>query len=126
MCDMPSTPQSSCCARGRMDRFMEPCILLLLSDQASHGYELMDRLSEFGLDRDEIAGPTLYRALRRMEDSGHVVSEWEEGGQGPARRKYTLTDAGRAALQGWVDTVRERVRRLELFIEGYEKRRNQM
>ena len=118
MCEMLTESRSSCCARGRMDRFMEPCILLLLSDQASHGYELMDRLSEFGLDRDEIAGPTLYRALRRMEDSGHVVSEWEEGDQGPARRKYTLTDAGRAALQGWVDTVRERVRRLELFIEG--------
>ena len=126
MCDMPPTPQSNCCDRGRMDRFMEPCILLLLSDQESHGYALMDRMSEFGLDRDEVAGPTLYRALRRMEDSGYVMSEWEEGDQGPARRKYTLTDAGRAELESWVDTVRERMRRLELFIEGYEKRRNRM
>jgi DNA-binding PadR family transcriptional regulator len=41
---------------------------------------------------------TLYRTLRQMEKDGYLDSSWEPGPTGPARRVYSLTDAGRAGL----------------------------
>jgi len=43
---------------------------------------------------------TLYRTLRQMEKDGFLVSTWEPGPTGPARRVYTITDAGHA----WLDS----------------------
>jgi poly-beta-hydroxybutyrate-responsive repressor len=51
---------------------------------------------------------TLYRTLRQLEREGLVRSAWEAQARGPARRVYTLTDAGRA----WLDTGAR-------FLEGY-------
>ena len=43
---------------------------------------------------------TLYRTLRQMEKDGFLESTWEPGPTGPARRVYTITDAGNA----WLDS----------------------
>ncbi|MFB4270437.1 PadR family transcriptional regulator [Nonomuraea sp. GTA35] len=43
------------------------------------------------------AGPTVYKALDRLEDAGMIVGEWEELGPDesrPRRRLYTLTGDG--------------------------------
>ena len=45
---------------------------------------------------------TLYRTLRQMEKDGFLESTWEPGPTGPARRVYTITDAGHA----WLDSRR--------------------
>jgi DNA-binding PadR family transcriptional regulator len=40
--------------------------------------------------------------LRQMEESGWVDSTWDnDKTQGPPRRMYQLTDAGRQKLAGW-------------------------
>ena len=36
--------------------------------------------------------------LRQMEREGYLASTWEPGPTGPARRVYTLTDAGRGYI----------------------------
>ena len=43
---------------------------------------------------------TLYRTLRQMEKDGFLESTWEPGPTGPARRVYTITDAG----HDWLDS----------------------
>jgi DNA-binding PadR family transcriptional regulator len=43
---------------------------------------------------------TLYRTLRQMEKDGLLVSTWEPGPTGPARRVYTITDSGHL----WLDS----------------------
>ncbi len=86
-----------CCGRHtHMGRFMETCVLVLLCDSDDHGYSLAEQLADFGIE--DINASTLYRVMRKMEDHGWVRSEWEEGGKGPQRRVYTITDSGRAAL----------------------------
>jgi PadR family transcriptional regulator PadR len=47
----------------------------------------------------------VYRALRALEEDGLVVSEWEAGLPGPAKRTYTLTDDGREALRAWLASL---------------------
>jgi len=50
----------------------------------------------------------VYRTLRRLEEDGLVVSDWEEGEAGPQRRRYTLTADGLEVLAGSVDGLRAR------------------
>ncbi len=76
--------------------FLRPCLLLLLREQPSHGYELLERLEPLGFTRDDPGG--LYRALRALERQGLVRSAWEPSSAGPDRRIYALTRRGTEEL----------------------------
>lgn len=76
---------------------LAPFVLLAVSLQRSHGYVIEDYLRALGLFG--ITMSTLYRTLRQMEKDGYLESTWEPGPTGPARRVYTITDAGNV----WLD-----------------------
>jgi poly-beta-hydroxybutyrate-responsive repressor len=76
---------------------LAPFVLLAVSLQRAHGYVIEDYLRALGLFG--ITMSTLYRTLRQMEKDGFVESAWEPGPTGPARRVYTITDAGHAWLE---------------------------
>jgi PadR family transcriptional regulator, regulatory protein PadR len=78
--------------------FLAPFVLLAVSLQRSHGYVIEDYLRALGLFG--ITMSTLYRTLRQMEKDGFLESTWEPGPTGPARRVYTITDAGHV----WLDS----------------------
>ena len=78
--------------------FLAPFVLLAVSLQRAHGYVIEDYLRALGLFG--ITMSTLYRTLRQMEKDGFLESTWEPGPTGPARRVYTITDAGHA----WLDS----------------------
>lgn len=48
---------------------------------------------------------TLYPLLTRLKNVGAVTYQWEESNQGPPRKYYFITDAGKEALSeletGW-------------------------
>jgi PadR family transcriptional regulator, regulatory protein PadR len=48
----------------------------------------------------------VYRTLRQLEKQGLVVSGWDTSKDGPARRLYSLTDAGSDYLQMWAASLR--------------------
>lgn len=107
-----------CGGRGcnrRMGQFLDPALLLLLEQSPAHGYTLLSRMAEFGL---EFLAPTvIYRALREMEDQGWVASTWdEEATQGPPRRVYALTPAGRAVLHCCLEQLRGAQQVLEYIL----------
>jgi PadR family transcriptional regulator, regulatory protein PadR len=77
---------------------LAPFVLLAVSLQRAHGYVIEDYLRALGLFG--ITMSTLYRTLRQMEKDGFVESTWEPGPTGPARRVYTITDAGHT----WLDS----------------------
>jgi PadR family transcriptional regulator PadR len=80
-----------------------PCVLLAVSLQRAHGYMIEEYLKNMGFFRSDAS--TLYRTLRNMEKDGLLSSDWEPGPAGPARRVYTLTEAGRAWLDAWSATL---------------------
>lgn len=106
-------------AGGLPRNYLRPCLLLLISEQPSHGYDLMERLEHLGLGTTDPGG--LYRALRAMERDGLVLSHWEMSSTGPARRTYTLTEEGLDWLHAWAGALRESRRLLARFLERYEK-----
>ena len=102
----------------RPRNWLVPVILLTLRDCASYGYELMERTAKFGF---EAMNPgTYYRTLRHMEKDGLCKSEWDtSSGAGPARRVYTITDAGEAYLQFWIDALEQYRRNMDAFFSLY-------
>ncbi len=81
----------------RMGQFLDPTLLLLLKTTPAHGYTLLGRLAEFGLDF--LDATVIYRALRDMADRGWITSTWDKAEtQGPPRRVYTLTALGAEVL----------------------------
>jgi len=80
-----------------------PYVLLAVSLQRAHGYWIEEYLRGIGLFGLEMS--TLYRTLRQLERDGLLRSTWEPGPAGPARRMYSLTDAGRLWLDNWAHAL---------------------
>ncbi len=100
-CKQPGLGRPCTCAMGNVSRFIEPVVLRILKEKkGSYGYEIAECLSRYALTDATIEGAALYRTLRALEANGYVSSTWESG-DGPARRNYSLTRAGRAHLGAW-------------------------
>lgn len=79
---------------------LEVVLLTLIDKQAQHGYTLLMSLPLFGIHT--IHPSVVYRILREMETLGWIQSDWDAAEtQGPPRRIYTTTPAGKAALKNW-------------------------
>jgi PadR family transcriptional regulator, regulatory protein PadR len=108
--------------QARVERFVEPSLLLLLREGPLHGYELLDRIPELGLEGRLDVG-NLYRLLRGLEDEGLVRSEWNAELPGPAKRTYELTAEGRRLLDRWAEALRRAEQTITGFLERYEEGR---
>ncbi len=105
----------------RIDRFLEPCLLLLLRSRVVHGYELLERLKQFGFSENPVDSSTVYRMLRNLEEGSLVTSEWDTERPGPARRIYSLTPDGVDVLDRWAIDLRETDKMLHYFLRIFDK-----
>jgi len=107
-------------------RFMEISLLLLLAQEESHGYILAEKLTNFGFSKDELNIGTLYRTLRKMEKDSYIISKWKEGGQGPKKRVYQITETGKNMLTQLIEMLKNRKQRIEKLIGSYESLKNKL
>src|SRR3954465_7887016 len=101
----------------RPRNWLVPVALVTLREKNTHGYELMERLPQFGFE--EINSGTLYRTLRRMEKEGLCDSEWATSDCGPACRVYSVTDSGEAHLDSWAEGCKRYQQVLDAFSLAY-------
>ena len=106
--------------RARIERFVEPSLLLLLRERPMHGYELIERITALAGEDARVDVGNLYRLLRALEDEGVVRSEWSADLPGPAKRTYELTDGGRALLDRWAEALRDVQGVVADFLRRYE------
>jgi len=111
----------SCHGGGKPGRFLEPCILLLLQEESTHGYDLIARLERFGFDSQSQDPGAVYRVLRKLETAGMIKSQWETGSAGPAKRQYEVTEAGKEFLSNWSLMIQQNKDRLEKFLTEYKR-----
>jgi PadR family transcriptional regulator len=97
--------------------WLVPILLLMLRQWSSYGYELMEKMSTFGLAA--MNPGTFYRTLRQMEKDGMVSSNWDTSEGGPARRVYSITDAGEAYLNYWAQSLDQYQRMMDTFFRLY-------
>jgi len=98
--------------------YLKPCLLLLLAEGPSHGYDLLEQVRRLGIRGAEPGG--LYRYLRSMEKEQLVSSWWEPSQAGPARRTYVLTDEGKEALDSSVTSLRDVREILVSLLDRYD------
>jgi PadR family transcriptional regulator, regulatory protein PadR len=94
-----------------------PVLLLMLRQWSSYGYELMERMSTFGLST--MNPGTFYRTLRQMEKDGMVSSTWDTSAAGPAKRRYSITEAGEAYLKFWAQSLDQYQKMMNTFFRLY-------
>ncbi len=91
---------------------LELAVLAALYQRSHYGYSLVRGLTASG--SVEIKEGTVYPILARLAREGLVNSAWVESSQGPPRKYYELTAAGRAACE----SLQAEFRRLVLLVEG--------
>ncbi|WP_431710673.1 PadR family transcriptional regulator [Glutamicibacter uratoxydans] len=92
---------------GQLKRALLPYVILRrLREGPTHGYSILLRLERIGLP--SVKSGTLYPLLRSMEEAGEVTAHWETPEQGPARKKFEITEQGLKSLQDletWIDEI---------------------
>jgi poly-beta-hydroxybutyrate-responsive repressor len=106
---------------ARVERFVEPALLLALRAGRSHGYELAERLADV-IGVESIDYGNLYRLLRSLEQEGIVSSEWDDETDGRSKREYELTESGELLLGAWVESLRQADERIAAFLRRYDER----
>jgi len=85
---------------GMVASKVEVLVLGVLAEEPMHGYELYERLRERGMDLwAGVAKASLYQALARLESSRLIGGRTREGKEGPDRRVFRISAAGRTALE---------------------------
>jgi PadR family transcriptional regulator PadR len=72
---------------------LELAVMGVLYHEPHYGYSLIRVLTEQA--SISLKEGTIYPILARLSEDGMVHSEWVESDQGPPRKYYTLTSAGR-------------------------------
>jgi PadR family transcriptional regulator PadR len=101
----------------RPRNWLVPVILVTLREWNSYGYKLMEQAAALGYGT--MNPGTLYRTLRHMEKDGLCQSRWETSKGGPARRVYSITDAGNAYLDFWAGSLEQYQRNIDTFFRLY-------
>src|SRR2546428_13523563 len=85
---------------ARVERFIEPSLLLLLRERPLHGYELLERIPELGVEgRGDIGN--LYPPPRAPEEEGALQSAGRAAPPGPAQRTDEPPPQGRRPADRW-------------------------
>jgi PadR family transcriptional regulator PadR len=77
---------------------LESLILGVLQEGDLHGYEIAKRIRTMSDSMLSYGEGQLYPALHALEAQGAIEARWVNQEGKPARRVYTLTDAGRGTL----------------------------
>jgi PadR family transcriptional regulator PadR len=113
--DLPAAPEK----RAMPRRFLLPSIMLLLAEEPSHGYALLEKLVELGAAEKRLPLPIVYRELLQLESRRLAgFSFVKPQGRGPARKVYHLTEKGRKELTSWAASMLD----VRGFIDEFQAR----
>lgn len=73
-------------------------VLRLLAEQPMHGYQIITELAQRSGGAWRPSPGSVYPTLQQLEDEGLVTANQQDG-----RRTFSLTDAGRAEVEGMAD-----------------------
>lgn len=95
---------------------LDMCLLAVISEEPSYGYEMVRKLADRGLDL--VSEGTIYPVLSRLQKSGFVEGYLVASPEGPARKYYRLAPAGELALGQWTDDWRRLAAGVEKVLKG--------
>lgn len=80
---------------------LDMCLLSIIDEEASYGYEMVSKLRERGLDL--ASEGSIYPLLSRLQKQGMIEGYLVQSSEGPARKYYRMSKKGRDVLEQWTD-----------------------
>ena len=77
------------------------CLLALIAEEPSYGYEMVHKLQERGLDL--VSDGSIYPLLSRLQKQDLVEGYYEGSSEGPQRKYYRIRKEGKERLARWRD-----------------------
>lgn len=74
---------------------LEYCILLVISQKDAYVSDIIGKLKTAKII---VVEGTIYPLLTRLKNTGLLSYRWEESPQGPPRKYYSITEAGKEFL----------------------------
>ena len=105
----------------RPPRFLRAFLLLFLSMEESHGYELIEKLKSMGVKYETYEVGYVYKTLRNMEKDELLESRWNVKEKGAAKRIYRITEKGKKSLESWVEVLANIRDSITNFLEAYKE-----
>ena len=79
---------------------LDMCLLAIISEEPSYGYEMADKLGKRGLELNSEG--SIYPTLSRMQRSSLIEGYFVEAdGSGPPRKYYRIAPEGAKRLAEW-------------------------
>lgn len=92
------------------------CLLSLIEEEASYGYEMVAKLRERGLDLTSEG--SIYPLLSRLQKQGLIEGYLVQSSEGPARKYYRMSAGGRQTLDLWRTEWRQFSRSVDDVLDG--------
>jgi PadR family transcriptional regulator PadR len=98
--------------------FLEFPVLLIIGSKPTYAPDILKQLKNANL---LVVEGTLYPLLSRLRRHNLVAYTWEESKNGPPRKMYTITPAGRDALAALETSWKSLDISINTLITEYEK-----
>jgi PadR family transcriptional regulator, regulatory protein PadR len=95
---------------------LDMCLLSIIDEEPSYGYEMVRKLSDRGLDL--VSDGTIYPLLSRLQRQGLIEGYLVESSGGPARKYYRTAPEAAAALEEWERDWRTLVEAVDRVLTG--------
>lgn len=92
------------------------CLLSIIEEEASYGYEMVSKLRDRGLDL--ASEGSIYPLLSRLQKQGLIDGYLVQSSEGPARKYYRMSDEGRETLDQWKREWQEFSRSVDEVLGG--------
>ncbi|MGI9665955.1 MAG: PadR family transcriptional regulator [Acidimicrobiia bacterium] len=99
---------------------LDMCLLAIISEEPSYGYEMADKLSKKGLHLNSEG--SIYPTLSRMQRSALIEGFFVEAdGSGPPRKYYRIAPEGQKRLSEWQDEWVNLSKGVDQVLKGVSK-----
>lgn len=78
---------------------LDMCLLALIAEEPSYGYEMVDKLEQRGLEL--VSEGSIYPLLSRLQKKDLIEGYFVESTGGPPRKYYRIAKAGKEQLGSW-------------------------
>ena len=97
---------------------LDLAVLAVVDQEDGYGYDVVRRLRAAGLE--DVGDASVYGTLRRLYGAGALTSYVVASDEGPHRKYYGITTAGRADLKRQADDWRAFSRTITSLIQAQE------
>lgn len=95
---------------------LDMCLLAVIAEEPSYGYEMVRKLTERGLTL--VSEGAIYPVLSRLQRNGLIEGYLVASPEGPARKYYRIEKKGTAALEEWASAWHDLSKGVENVLGG--------